>query len=156
MDDELEKKLVDRFPKFFRDYRGNPMHTCMAWGCDHGDGWFAILQNMCLRIEKEIGDSQSLIDNFKFVQIKEKFGLLCVYFSGANQAIITIVKEAEEESSKTCEVCGSSDNVTTGPMKGPGWITTKCGECRERKTPVDNAYRRHISDLKELGYKPEE
>jgi hypothetical protein len=95
----------------------------MAWGCEHGDGWFGILEKACKKIAK--------LDNgtFKFDQIKEKFGELRLYYSGGNQEIGKIINEAESESLKTCEHCGTKRNVTT---EGAAWILTLCKKCRSR------------------------
>ena len=32
MNEDLEKKLVEKFPKLYRDYHGDIMVTCMGWG----------------------------------------------------------------------------------------------------------------------------
>lgn len=124
MNKKLEKLLMDEFPTFFKDMYGDPMVTCMAWGCAHGDGWFAILHNACKKIAKL--DKKK---DFKFEQIKEKFGGLNLYHSGGNRAIWDVINKAEAESYKTCEHCGTRRNVTT---EGPGWILTLCKQCKAK------------------------
>ncbi len=122
MNKELEKKLMDAYPKFFEDMYGDPMSTCMAWGCAHGDGWYSILENACKELAKVAPD------NFKFAQIKEKFGELRLYTLYGNAATNKIVGEAEKESLHTCEHCGTKGNVTTEGS----WIQTLCDECRNK------------------------
>jgi hypothetical protein len=122
MNKSLEKKLIDEFPSYFPGIYGDPKKTCMAWGCDHGDGWFGILWNCCMKL-REAGES-----NFRFLQIKEKFGLLRLYYSGGTKAE-DIIREAEKESGKVCEHCGTTDGVTTD---GSFWINTLCGGCRKK------------------------
>ena len=59
MKQELEEQLYNKYPKLFKE-RGLPMtETCMYWGCDHGDGWFNILDRMCYLIQNHINQSRS-------------------------------------------------------------------------------------------------
>jgi hypothetical protein len=134
MKKELELFLSDKYPRMFRDYGGDPRHTCMAWGMSHGDGWFGILCKMCENIQKVLDKNPELVEGFKFAQIKEKFGTLRVYVDGGNKEIWDIIDQAERQSGLTCEECGTTEgNITT---KG-GWIRTLCDPCRYGgKTPV--------------------
>lgn len=131
MSPELETKLVKRFPGIFADMYGNPMETCMAFGCECSDGWFDLLYRLCEDIEKanppNTGDE---LQDFRVLQIKEKFGSLNFYYRGGNDKIRDLVSAAEKESYKICERCGSREDVTTA---GPGWILTLCLLCREKK-----------------------
>jgi hypothetical protein len=56
MREELEKKLVEDFPELFSDHGGDPMETCMAWGCACGDGWEPTIRNLCQTL-KGYGDT---------------------------------------------------------------------------------------------------
>jgi hypothetical protein len=54
MKEELDKQLVERFPRIFRD-RFKPMtETAMCWGFECGDGWFDILESLCSQIDHHI------------------------------------------------------------------------------------------------------
>lgn len=123
MNKELEKKLMDAYPKFFEDMYGSPMSTCMAWGCACGEGWYNIIENACKELAKVAPPE------FKFAQIKEKFGGLRLYTDYGNAATNKIVGEAETESYKTCEYCGTKEDVTT---EG-GWVQTLCKTCRSSR-----------------------
>jgi hypothetical protein len=57
----------------------------------------------------------------KFVQIKEKFGTLCLYTDRGDRLNDSIVDFAEEMSSVICEVCGDS-----GRTYSMGWHKTLC------------------------------
>ncbi len=103
MSPDLEKKLVEEFPKLFADYGKSPMETCMAWGCEHGDGWFGIIHGLCASIDRHV--KRKNID-FKFAQIKEKFGTLRVYCYGEDDYIHGVIRMAEAMSAITCEVTG--------------------------------------------------
>jgi hypothetical protein len=55
------------------------------------------------------------------VQVKEKFGTLRFYVSGATEAQYNYISFAESMSGVTCETCGSP-----GKRLGRGWIYTAC------------------------------
>lgn len=125
MKKELEAKLVERFPEYFVDMYGDPTKTCMAFGCECGDGWFDLIFKLCEDIEKLKPES------FLVEQVKEKFGGLrfyCTYSSGID-GIGELLRKAEDDSYETCEYCGSKENVTS---EG-NWIVTLCDKCRKPK-----------------------
>ena len=119
MNKELEKKLVEKFPSFFRDIYGDPTKTCMAFGCTCGPGWYNLIYDLCEKLQDGA--------DFKFEQIKEKFGLLRIYASGGNTESYNLISKAEDASGAVCENCGSTENITT---EG-GWLVTLCKECRK-------------------------
>src|SRR5271157_6182244 len=59
-------------------------------------------------------------------QIKEKFSGIRFYYNGGDDVISGMVYLAENLSYRTCELCGSTENVTQS--KG-GWIYTRCEKC---------------------------
>lgn len=77
MDERLEKKLVEKFPIIFREYRGDPKKTCMSWGMSCGNGWFLLIYKLCRDITKltERKNIQVIAH-----QVKEKFGSLRFYY----------------------------------------------------------------------------
>jgi hypothetical protein len=101
MHKELELKFRERWLVWFRDLYGDYRLTCMAWGFAHDDGWFDLVWGLCEAIEALGPD-----ENFKVEQVKEKFGGLMFYASGANEAISELVWKASSESYHICEVCG--------------------------------------------------
>lgn len=54
MREELDKKLVEKYPKIFRDRYAPMMQTAMCWGFSCGDGWFDILDVLCGNIQHHI------------------------------------------------------------------------------------------------------
>ena len=119
MSPELEIGLVREFPEIFRDYGKSPEETCMSWGCEHSDGWYGIIRSLCRTISWHIKNSKDPID-FKFTQVKEKFGTLRVYTQGDDDYIDGAITMAEEMSAVTCEVTG-----TPGEMCRKGhWYRT--------------------------------
>ncbi|MBP7209604.1 MAG: hypothetical protein KBA02_00245 [Paludibacteraceae bacterium] len=114
---KLQKKLFNKYPKLFS----------MCWGINCGDGWYSILDALCTCIETiQYSDKPDV----SFVQIKEKYGTLRVYESGADVLTEGMVHMAEVMSAYVCEVCGSTKDVTT---EDDGWITTRCKKCRSKE-----------------------
>lgn len=96
MSPELEHKLIVKYPKLFRDSTKSPKETLMCFGCEHGNGWFDILDNLCGFITN-LQESRSYLLAGKdgnhisfqcpdviFSQIKEKYGTLRVYWHFGN------------------------------------------------------------------------
>lgn len=54
MRDDLDKGLVERFPKLFRDRYAPMSQTCMCWGFEHDDGWYNIIEMLCANIQSHI------------------------------------------------------------------------------------------------------
>lgn len=130
MKEELEKKLVERYPTMFRDYHGDMTKTCMAFGCEHGDGWFWILDTMCRAIaghEKYQKDKD--YEPVVFQQVKEKFGTLNVYYFGGDSTTAAYIQMAELQSYYTCEVCGTHEDLG----RTQGWIKVVCRSCQTKE-----------------------
>jgi len=77
MKEELELKLVQKYPILFQDYGGDMRQTCMHWGLACGDGWYNILETLCQKL-----DSITANKDVKVIadQVKEKFGGLRFYY----------------------------------------------------------------------------
>lgn len=132
MKEELQLELVKKYPKILKNFRGDPMQTCMAWGIDVGDGWHGLLdqcmeklQYFCDICSSHGNEVQVLAD-----QIKEKYGGLRFYVSvyGANtiedNIVDDIISEAERKAANTCEATGENGSL----CKRGGWYRTLCYE----------------------------
>lgn len=134
----LEQYLTEKYPKIFREMYGDPKQTCMAWGCECGDGWFYILDCLCLAIQDHIDqrtesikkkcapEGAELIPQVVAHQIKEKFGTLRFYYEGGDEYIRGLIRMSESITSRVCENCGRMD-FSVGVTKG--WIQHLCVEC---------------------------
>jgi hypothetical protein len=119
---ELEKKLVDRWPKWF-DVRGSISHTLMPFGFP-GDGWFDLIWKLCEDLEPLVG-----LD-FEVIQVKEKFGGLRFYadFNGpVSDQARNRISQAENDSYTICEECGAFGRERDG-----GWIKVRCDTCETK------------------------
>jgi len=108
----------------------------MCWGFDCGDGWYDIIDKLCEKIQKHCDELQSKrfgkrgvsLDDMQVeaTQVKEKWGTLCFYVSGADDTVYDMIDEAEKESSYTCEDCGE-----VGKLREGGWVKVQCDKCYE-------------------------
>lgn len=143
MDAELQQKLYDKYPDLFSNKHKGIQNSCMAWGCEVGNGWYEIISSVCWMIKQhednkryrkeylEKNEPERLSEEpeyfpVKFDQVKEKYGGLRLYFSGGDDYVEGLVSMAEAMSYNVCEVCGNKGQ----PNKG-GWISTRCESCRE-------------------------
>lgn len=130
MKEELQLELVKKYPKILKDFRGDPMHTCMAFGLETGSGWFKLLdecmeklQYFCDLCSKDGREVQVVAD-----QVKEKYGGLRFYVSVyeandiENKIVDDIISEAERKADNTCEETGESGTL----CKRGGWFKTLC------------------------------
>jgi hypothetical protein len=131
MKKELDELLCQKYPLVFAN-RHQPMNeTAMCWGFDCGDGWFNILDQLCLNIQYYIewkNKKETVVEQVVADQVKEKFGTLRFYYSGGDEHIAGMVAMAESMSGVTCEDCGKP-----GRSRGFGWITTVCDEHAEER-----------------------
>ena len=117
---ELEDKICKEFPTFFHREK-SVKESLMAFGFEHGDGWYSIIHSLCTDIKKileKYSDSE-----FEVIQVKEKFGTLRFYVSGGCEKIEKRIMKAERQSARACEVCGKP-----GKLRGHGWLYTACEE----------------------------
>ncbi len=91
-------------------------------GFDVGNGWVPILEELCEKLSKIVPE------DFKFVQVKEKFAELRVYTNTHRKEFEDLIYEAVLKSQKTCEVCGKEGKQATSR----GWIKTLCTSHTEK------------------------
>lgn len=104
---------------------------CMAFGIEHGAGWNSIVEELLQKIEAHLAEKYAAgfrDPDYGFVidQIKEKFGTLRFYVSGADDTIFKWIDEAERRTSYTCEKCGKPASLHC--RKGVFWIHTFCDD----------------------------
>jgi len=132
-----KQELIEKYPKLFVQ-RNKPMtETCMCWGIACGDGWLWIIDLLCGAIQDYIDNYSTCIKGewikpkqAEFSQVKEKFGTLRIYVDNSCVRIENMVDFAEYISSRTCEICGSMEDVSQ--TKG-AWINTLCKKCMKEK-----------------------
>jgi len=87
-----------------------------------GPGWSKIIDMLY--------DELPIPDKIQVHQVKEKFGTLRFYISGATKEQYAIIDKAEAMSEITCENCGEP-----GTVKNRGyWLTCLCQKCFDKET----------------------
>lgn len=116
MDDRLVDKIHRVAPGQF------------ACSIDCFDGWFPILIEVAKRVSAE--------PDARVETVKQKWGGLRIYVSGASRELLDVVRFAEALSWWYCEVCGSPEGVETrtrrDPVSGESqglWLSTLCAGC---------------------------
>jgi len=116
-DSRQRTALKERFPLQF---------DCQHIGHDWPDGWHALVADVCEKVDRSGLD-------IRWVQIKEKFGTLRLYWTNHSRAanpffeqIGKLIQETEEASSSTCCKCARRGYATTVG----GWWLTLCVECQ--------------------------
>lgn len=104
-----EAVYKEKYPNNFTEY-------LISFDC--GIGWQILLDELFEYIKDD--------HNVKIAQVKEKFGLLRIYVDGANEKVYKKISELEHLSSKICEYCGATEDVTTTGS----WRKTLCKNCR--------------------------
>jgi hypothetical protein len=131
MKEELELKLVEKYPTILKDYRGDCKKTCMAWGMECGDGWYDLLDKVLNKLDYISKTSGTQV---VATQIKEKYGTLRFYYDtivttdlnldeAIDEIISDVVSAAERKSESICEMCGK-----WGELYDNGWWKVRCDE----------------------------
>ena len=82
---------------------------------DVGPGWKGLLDRLHI-------DIAALAPDYEVTQVKEKFGALRIYLSGAhNGQVQALLHAAEAQSQYICEECGE-----LGELGGTYWMKTLC------------------------------
>jgi hypothetical protein len=116
MTPELEKELLDKYPKLFSNKQ--------FYGIECGDGWYDILDHLCGAITEYTYNPDDLYVD----QVKEKFGRLRFYLSREDDVIHGMITMAEYMSAHTCETCGKQ-----GKVRGGSWLVVLCDEHHEAR-----------------------
>ena len=67
---ELQNELFEKYPKIFRQKDLPKQQTCMCWGIDTGDGWFNIIDMLCLQIQWHIAHNLNQDEDPDRVQVE--------------------------------------------------------------------------------------
>ena len=134
MKKELDEALCAKYPLIFKDRHADMRSTAMCWGLECGDGWYDIIDIVCLML------SQDPTHQPVATQVKEKYGTLRFYVSSATDEQYNYISFAETMSGRVCEECGSPGKLYTD-----GWYKTLCSvhakqEGKEEEFENENRY----------------
>ena len=112
--------ITDSIPK---DY--NYEYT---WLDQIPEGWkHSFGEKMCFEI-KNILEEAEYESDFRILDMKEKYGRLCIYYNQVPESIYDkleqIISKYANISEETCAICGNNANKKTD-----GWIIPVCDNC---------------------------
>jgi len=146
--------LLGRFPALYREAWAAPSNAARPFardGFDVSDGWYGIVERLSAKLAAD--------PNLHVDQLKEKWGRLTVYFTPPGDAatptpagmpgeeLDRVIDEAEEESERTCLVCGEPG---TSEKRGR-WVAVLCGPCVQLFNMAE-AFRRIADRTKDLDF----
>ena len=143
MNQELQQKLYEKYPKIFKQKDLSMKESCMFWGIETGNGWFNLIDILCGHLQ--FHTDRNNYPQVEATQVKEKYGGLRFYYTliplkgkehtdRQHGCIDGLISFAEYLSGYICENCGSNKNVT----QTEGWITTLCEDCMKKYKEDDN------------------
>lgn len=83
----------------------------MSYGFDCDDGWFNLIWTLSQKIEdsaRQAGLEPQSNAWPEATQVKQKMGALRFYLDNSTEAMAALIRKAEEDSTKNCEICGNS------------------------------------------------
>ena len=89
MREELERRLVERWPTWF-NVEGDIRETLMPRGFTHGDGWFDLVWRLCERLEPVVAAAEAETAHpFQVLQVKES-SAVCVFIPTTTMTPFTL------------------------------------------------------------------
>lgn len=124
---EEEKQIVAEYPFLrLRDIDGaiDTESKFPMMGLEIPDGWYKLFFQMCADI-KPILEKEGIIDDFYFLQCKEKFNTLRCYSNGvASQEVEDIINKYESMACYVCTQCGKPATCVS-----TGYWASFCDDC---------------------------
>ena len=126
---EQRKELISKYPYLMpkNAFTGKPIepYDYSFIVCEYclPEGWFQLFLQFCEDIYEPLVRSDRLAD-FRFTQIKEKFGRLTIYTYGASDEVHDIINKYSFLSEQVCSSCGKPASVMTY-----GYICPYCNKC---------------------------
>jgi len=125
VNDESDKKQIIKYPELFGTNL-DATKTSIVYGFEIGPGWKKVVNDGLEKLSKEVKSKG--INDFRIVQIKEKFGELRIYTNWSTDELDTILEDLETTCITTCEKCGSDQ----GKFRGDGWLRVTCDNCEHK------------------------
>ena len=96
-------------------------------GLEIPDGWYKLFFQMCEDI-KPVLKKYNLLNDFYFLQIKEKYNFLRCYYSKAPREVDEIIAKYEQMACYVCTICGKPATYETSD-----YIASFCDDCWKDK-----------------------
>jgi len=139
MTPEKDAALCNKYPQLFSLRNDTGASAPIGWGIECDDGWYDMIDTLCYQIQQHVEhlqyqdsrlpEDQRSDRQVRVLQVKEKFGGLRFYVSGADDFVDGLVRMTESLSYKTCESCGAR-----GTSRKSGWIKVLCDGCASARS----------------------
>ena len=96
-------------------------NNLMVFGFEIGEGWMSLVIELLDKIQHLV-DNNPEYSGLQVIQVKEKYGELCVYLNYYYKEIEDIIDEYEEKSCYICEECGEKGEI----RNINNWYTALC------------------------------
>ncbi len=120
---EREKSIILKYPILFGFPPFDESETLMGYGLGVNEVWLPTLEDLFDKLSVVV--NEDILVNFRIIQVKTKFGILCIYTEGGNFETADLIHEAMLTTSKTCEICGKQNFPKSRGMTG----VMVCDEC---------------------------
>lgn len=147
------KRLIEEYPFLARrNYLGEIIENDKWTYLDEmPEGWKkAFGEKFCKELKTLLEKADYLYD-YRVIQVKEKFGELCLYASGVPEEIVedynNLIRKYEHLSRFTCINCGKPATHIT-----KGWISPYCTECALKIEHDSNGWEQIEEITKENWY----
>ena len=100
MREELDAKLVEKYPQIFKNRFGDMRETAMCWGFECGDGWYNIIDTLCGLMTSEYRQRK---ENYEFAKecLEERAGKFP--WGGDKEVTAEEVEEKRLAMEKACQ-----------------------------------------------------
>jgi len=98
------------------------------FGIECGKGWYPLIQPVVDYID-EYNSTRESDKQIRITQVKEKYGTLRIYTNFYTPELQELIDNAELESEKVCEFCGSREHLGTTLE----WYITICYDCMKAR-----------------------
>ena len=150
---ELERKIYEIDPVFFRQKDLDMTQTCMCWGLECGSGWYEPIKELVQKVKMLNDQIAPLNMCIVALQIKSKWADFTCYWSVEEldpdknieltedqtqmlNTVYSMMKDAvegcEAKCSRTCEICGKSSFLKRDMLVCGSWLTVKCLDCAQK------------------------
>lgn len=134
---QLRKTLIEEYPylqpRRMADGQISPDYDYqfIVGEYDLPEGWLDLFLQMCEDIKAPL-EKAGLLNEFRFLQVKEKYGGLRAYNTAGNDEVYDIIDKYEFLSQQICTTCGKPAVAMTR-----GWIYPFCEEHIKKYTERD-------------------
>ena len=94
---------------------------------DMPKGWKKAFGEQLCRELKEALVKEGILEDYRIMQVKEKFGQLRWYDNCCSERVYKVIDKYESLSEHTCIECGGE-----GTMRNDSWISPYCDECYKK------------------------